>query len=85
MLCLLNSCKDEKQPILVENLPVKTIIKEIPKKKIDPMITKDFVLGKFNYTKHDAFEKVIPNYQIASFLGITPESLSRVRRERIKK
>ncbi len=28
------------------------------------------------------FEKVIPNYQIASFLGITPESLSRVRRER---
>lgn len=27
------------------------------------------------------FEKVIPNYQIASFLGITPESLSRVRKE----
>jgi len=31
------------------------------------------------------FEKVIPNFQIASYLGITPESLSRVRKERIKK
>jgi len=30
---------------------------------------------------YEVFEKVIPNYQIASFLGITPESLSRVRRE----
>ncbi len=28
------------------------------------------------------FEKVIPNYQIASYLGITPESLSRIRKER---
>jgi CRP-like cAMP-binding protein len=36
-------------------------------------------------TDYHAFEKVIPNYQIASFLGITPESLSRVRKERIKK
>ena len=34
---------------------------------------------------YDAFEKIIPNYQIASFLGITPESLSRIRKERIKK
>ena len=34
---------------------------------------------------YDAFEKTIPNYQIASFLGITPESLSRIRKERIKK
>lgn len=32
-------------------------------------------------TDYDIFEKVIPNYQIASFLGITPESLSRVRKE----
>ena len=32
-----------------------------------------------------AFEKIIPNYQIASFLGITPESLSRIRKERIQK
>ena len=31
------------------------------------------------------FEKIIPNYQIASYLGITPESLSRIRKERIKK
>ncbi|WP_397446789.1 Crp/Fnr family transcriptional regulator [Polaribacter sp. R77954] len=30
------------------------------------------------------FEKVIPNYQIASFLGITPQSLSRIRKERVK-
>ena len=30
------------------------------------------------------FEKIIPNYQIASFLGITPQSLSRIRKERIK-
>ncbi len=30
---------------------------------------------------YDVFEKVIPNYQIASFLGITPESLSRIRKE----
>lgn len=34
---------------------------------------------------YDAFEKIIPNYQIASFLGITPESLSRIRKDRIKK
>jgi len=33
---------------------------------------------------YSLFEKVIPNYQIASFLGITPESLSRVRKDRIK-
>lgn len=31
---------------------------------------------------YSVFEKVIPNYQIASYLGITPESLSRVRKER---
>jgi len=31
---------------------------------------------------YDMFEKVIPNYQIASYLGITPESLSRIRKER---
>lgn len=30
---------------------------------------------------YEVFEKIIPNYQIASFLGITPESLSRVRKE----
>jgi CRP-like cAMP-binding protein len=42
---------------------------------------------KYNQYVHNyaAFEKLIPNYQIASFLGITPESLSRVRKERIKK
>jgi len=41
---------------------------------------------KYNQFINDyaAFEKVIPNYQIASFLGITPESLSRIRKERIK-
>tara|TARA_Y100000385_G_C13085242_1_gene636089 strand:- start:327 stop:902 length:576 start_codon:yes stop_codon:yes gene_type:complete len=32
-------------------------------------------------TDYEVFEKIIPNYQIASFLGITPESLSRVRKE----
>jgi len=32
-------------------------------------------------TDYEVFEQVIPNYQIASFLGITPESLSRVRKE----
>ena len=31
------------------------------------------------------FEKIIPNYQIASYLGITPESLSRIRKERANK
>jgi len=31
--------------------------------------------------EYELFEKVIPNYQIASFLGITPESLSRVRKK----
>ena len=30
------------------------------------------------------FEKIIPNYQIASYLGITPQSLSRIRKKRIK-
>jgi len=41
---------------------------------------------KYNQFINDyaAFEKVIPNYQIASFLGITPESLSRIRKERSK-
>ena len=33
---------------------------------------------------YEVFEKVIPNYQIASFLGITPESLSRVRKQLAK-
>ena len=36
-------------------------------------------------SNYAVFEKLIPNYQIASFLGITPESLSRVRKERFKK
>ena len=31
--------------------------------------------------EYEMFEKVIPNYQIASYLGITPESLSRIRKE----
>lgn len=41
---------------------------------------------KYNQFINDyaVFEKVIPNYQIASFLGITPESLSRVRKERMR-
>ncbi len=30
------------------------------------------------------FLSYIPNYQIASYLGITPESLSRIRKERVK-
>lgn len=34
--------------------------------------------------EYSEFEKVIPNYQIASYLGITPESLSRIRKERVK-
>lgn len=34
---------------------------------------------------YDDFEKIIPNYQIASYLGITPQSLSRIRKERFKK
>jgi CRP-like cAMP-binding protein len=33
---------------------------------------------------YSVFEKTIPNYQIASYLGITPQSLSRIRKERIK-
>lgn len=41
---------------------------------------------KYNQFINDyaEFEKIIPNYQIASYLGITPQSLSRVRKERIK-
>ena len=31
--------------------------------------------------EYEVFEQIIPNYQIASYLGITPESLSRVRKE----
>ena len=33
---------------------------------------------------YSEFEKIIPNYQIASYLGITPQSLSRIRKERSK-
>ena len=42
---------------------------------------------KYNQFINDysMFEKVIPNYQIASYLGITPESLSRIRKERAQK
>lgn len=32
--------------------------------------------------EYSQFEKIIPNYQIASYLGITPQSLSRIRKER---
>ena len=41
---------------------------------------------KYNQFINDyaEFEKIIPNYQIASYLGITPQSLSRIRKERIK-
>ena len=41
---------------------------------------------KYNQFINDyaVFEKVIPNFQIASYLGITPESLSRIRKERTK-
>lgn len=35
-------------------------------------------------SNYAVFEKLIPNYQIASFLGITPQSLSRIRKERVK-
>ena len=35
-------------------------------------------------SNYEVFEKVIPNYQIASFLGITPQSLSRIRKERVR-
>ncbi|WP_405291519.1 M15 family metallopeptidase [Algibacter sp. Ld11] len=58
ILGVLMSCKDQKQSILVENVPVETIIMEVPAKKTDSMITKDFVLGKFDYKAHEAFEKV---------------------------
>tara|TARA_R110000787_G_scaffold286359_1_gene404360 strand:+ start:929 stop:1504 length:576 start_codon:yes stop_codon:yes gene_type:complete len=41
---------------------------------------------KYNQFINDyaEFEKIIPNYQIASYLGLTPQSLSRIRKERIK-
>jgi CRP-like cAMP-binding protein len=32
-------------------------------------------------TKYPRIEQRIPNHQIASFLGITPQSLSRIRRQ----
>ena len=35
--------------------------------------------------RYPQFEQRLPQRQIASFLGITPESLSRIRKNRIKK
>jgi len=35
-------------------------------------------------TQYPNIEQRVKNYQIASFLGITPESLSRLRRQRLK-
>ncbi|MCL5128023.1 M15 family metallopeptidase [Algibacter sp. L4_22] len=58
ILTVLNSCKNEKPKQIVENLIVETIPVEIPKKTIDTMITKEFVLGKFDYRTHHAFQKV---------------------------
>ena len=36
-------------------------------------------------TEYADFAQIIPNYQIASYLGITAESLSRVRKRKSKK
>ena len=36
-------------------------------------------------SEYAEFAQIIPNYQIASYLGITPESLSRVRKRKIHK
>ena len=36
-------------------------------------------------SEYAEFAQIIPNYQIASYLGITPESLSRVRKRKINK
>ncbi len=70
MIC--SACQDKKQKQLVENLVVEQVPIALPKQKIDTSITKDFVLGKFDYKTHQNFIKV--NEQHASkplYLNIT--------------
>jgi CRP-like cAMP-binding protein len=35
--------------------------------------------------RHPSIEQLVPQYQIASYLGILPESLSRMKKQRIQK
>ena len=89
-ILLLNKVKAEKfykkYPQL-ENLQRKNFEKRIAtlQKRILSLLTLS-ATEKYQQFIDDyaMFEKVIPNYQIASFLGITPESLSRVRKENSK-
>lgn len=56
---LLNtSCKEEKAKQITEHVIIETPAKLETVKQIDSSITKDFVLGKFDYRKHDNFVEV---------------------------
>lgn len=56
MIC--NACQGQKHKQVTENLVVETVPVELQKKEIDTSITKDVVLGKFNYRTHKDFIKV---------------------------
>lgn len=58
LIVICSACQGQKQKPIVENLVVETAPIKLQKQEIDTTITKDFVLGKFDYKTHQDFIKV---------------------------